>query len=61
LRKPTDKERGGMGVRPEYVAVLAENLRESVEYHRATNTEHFDFLFPCSQEVLNFLRQLFSH
>ena len=44
-------EHGGMGVRPEDVAALAENLPTSPEFHRPADSEHFAFLFPCPNEV----------
>ena len=44
-------ERGGMGVRPEDVALVAKHLPNDPEYHRPANSGHFSFLFPCSSEV----------
>jgi predicted dienelactone hydrolase len=44
-------ERGGMGVRPEDVALVAKHLPNDAEYHRPANSGHFSFLFPCSSEV----------
>lgn len=43
-------DRGGMGVRPEDVASLEQNLPTSPEFHRPVNSVHFSFLFPCSAE-----------
>ena len=44
-------EQGGMGVRPQDVAALAKNLPKPPEWHRPTQSAHFAFLFPCSDEV----------
>ena len=44
-------ERGGMGVRPDDVALVAKQLPNDPEYHRPANSGHFSFLFPCSSEV----------
>ena len=43
-------ERGGMGVRPEDVMSLKDNLLDSPEFHRPPNSAHLDFLFPCSDD-----------
>lgn len=44
-------DRGGMGVRPEDVAAVKDNLPDPPEFHRPAHSEHFSFLFPCSTEV----------
>lgn len=44
-------DHGGMGVRPEDVAAVAENLPNPPEFHRPAHSGHFSFLFPCSMEV----------
>jgi predicted dienelactone hydrolase len=44
-------EIGGMGVRPEDVASVEQNLPRPPEFHRVANAAHFSFLFPCSSEV----------
>lgn len=44
-------EHGGMGVRPEDVASVRMNLPGTSEFHRAVNSGHLSFQFPCSQEV----------
>jgi predicted dienelactone hydrolase len=41
---------GGMGVRPEEVASLKNNLPNSPEFHHPAHTDHFSFLFPCSAD-----------
>jgi predicted dienelactone hydrolase len=44
-------EHGGMGVRPEDVALVAKRLPNHPQLHRPANSGHFAFLFPCSGDV----------
>ena len=44
-------ERGGMGVRPDDVALLEKSLPHTPEFHRPANSGHFAFFFPCSKEL----------
>jgi predicted dienelactone hydrolase len=44
-------EHGGMGVRPEDVASVKDNLPNISEFHRPANSGHLSFQFPCSNEV----------
>ena len=41
---------GGMGVRPEDVASVEQNLPTPPELHRPSNSGHLSFQFPCSDE-----------
>ena len=43
-------EHGGMGVRPEDVSAVAENLPNRPELHRPANSGHLSFQFPCSND-----------
>lgn len=44
-------DHGGMGVRPEDVAFVKENLPRAPQFHRPANSGHLSFQFPCSDEV----------
>jgi predicted dienelactone hydrolase len=44
-------EHGGGGVTPESVAGLVNQLPTKPEFHLIPNSQHFDFLAPCSAEL----------
>ena len=39
---------GGMGVTPESVEAIAQNLPARPEFHRVPNSTHMSFIFPCT-------------
>jgi predicted dienelactone hydrolase len=45
-------DHGGMGVRPEDVASVRENVPEAPEFHRPANTSHLSFNAPCADESI---------
>ena len=44
-------DHGGMGVRPEDVATIRDNLPRTPEFHRPANSGHLSFQFPCSEKL----------
>ena len=44
-------ERGGDGVTPQSVVGIANELPMKPEFHAVPNSQHFDFLSPCSAEL----------
>ena len=40
---------GGMGVTPESVATIAQNLPARSEFHRVPDSTHMSFIFPCTR------------
>jgi predicted dienelactone hydrolase len=44
-------EQGGMGVRPEDVALVRENLPHAPDFRRPAGSAHLSFQFPCSSDV----------
>jgi predicted dienelactone hydrolase len=43
-------DHGGMGVRPEDVAIVRNNLPKDPDFHHPANSAHLSFQFPCSSE-----------
>jgi len=41
---------GGMGVTPENVAAIAQNLPVNPEFHPVANSTHMSFIFPCTRD-----------
>jgi predicted dienelactone hydrolase len=44
-------EHGGMGVRPQDLAAVKQNLPHPPEFYRPANSGHLSFIFPCSADI----------
>ncbi len=44
-------ERGGDGVTPQNVSAISSWLPEKPDFHSVPNSQHFDFLAPCPEEL----------
>ncbi len=44
-------ERGGDGVKPQNVFAIASWLSEKPDFHSVPNSEHYDFIAPCPEEL----------